>query len=83
MTTTTKVLIGVGSAVAVGGLVYMYVNKKGMFKVAEVVAPIVPPATATANADGSAPRGNVGQRRYPPHIYVKGKGYTDWQGKLI
>lgn len=82
MTTTTKIVVGSLAAVAVGGLVYMYVNKKGMFKSAIVV--VEPAGEAGADGTISRKKGSTPvERRYPPHIYVKGKGYTDWQGKLI
>ena len=79
--TTTKVVLVVGSAIAVGSLVYMYVNKKGLFKVNDPLAG----KPNVSNADGrtASAQSNVGSRKYPAHTYIKGKGWTDSQGKII
>lgn len=79
--TTTKIVVGTLAAVAVGGLVYMYVNKKGVFKVNDVVEG----KPNVSNADGrtASMQSNVGGRTYPPHTYIKNVGWTDSHGKVI
>jgi hypothetical protein len=76
MTTTTKVVVAVVSAAAVGTLVYMYVNKKGVFH----------EASGNKKLANASPPHTPADLRYPAHTWIdngKVRGWTGQDGKII